>query len=413
MDLELTTLPLDAPDDDARWAGFQRQLRIGFLEDAGNADILRWFRHCARADGMRLRGLVDRDDLLADSPVATYGSVPNRLNVGGGALVDANMVTDVTVRATHRRQGLLRRLMEADLREAKERGDVLAALTASEGAIYGRFGFGVATRLAEGWIDCRKFKLRADPGGSFAYVAPADAREHYDMIAAENTTRHRGSFDRFAFHPAFQLGEFDWNTAAPNARTTCVVHRDDDGVVDGLAIFEPVADSRPGEVKVVEVMATDDAASLALWGFLASLDLVEKLSCGRLRVDDPLQWALVDPRALKFTTVYDHLWLRVLNTPRALAERGWDADGDLVLRVSDDMGLADGTWRLRVADGVADVKASRAKPTATVDAETLASLYLGGVSSASLAAAGRIDGDADAVARLFAVTTPPYTPVGF
>lgn len=413
MDLELTTLPLDTPDDDPRWAGFQRQTRIGFLEGEGAEPTLRWFRTCARADGQRLRGLVDPADELAHTPVATFGSVPKRLNVGGGTLVDANLITDVTVRATHRRRGLLRRMMETDLREAKERGDVLAALTASEGSIYGRFGFGVSVRGAEGWIDCRKFKLRRDFGGSFAYVAPADAREHYDAIAAENTSRFRGSFDRFAFHPAYQLGEFDWKSGEPNPRTTCVVHRDDDGVVDGLAIFEPVPDSDPGEVKVVEVMATDDAAALALWGFLASLDLVDKLSCIRFRLDDPLQWALVDPRALKLTRVYDQLWVRVLDTGRALAERGWDRDDDLVLGVTDDMGLAEGTWRIRVEGGVADVRPSKARPKAVVDVETFGSLYLGGVSAASLAAAGRIEGDADAVVRLFAVDEPPYAPVGF
>ena len=47
---------------------------------------------------------------------------------------------------THRRQGILGRMMRAQLADVRERGEPIAALWASEETIYGRFGYGLAAQ---------------------------------------------------------------------------------------------------------------------------------------------------------------------------------------------------------------------------------------------------------------------------
>src|SRR3954452_22646920 len=77
--------------------------------------------------------------------VATTGAFTREVTVPGGALRSA-AVTAVGGRPTHRRRGLLTGMMRVQLDELRERGDAIAMLWASEGAIYGRFGYGVAAR---------------------------------------------------------------------------------------------------------------------------------------------------------------------------------------------------------------------------------------------------------------------------
>ena len=66
----------------------------------------------------------------------------------GGSLPCAG-VTAVGVQPTHRRRGVLRSMMDAQLRDVHERGEPIAALWASEETIYGRFGYGLASWAGE------------------------------------------------------------------------------------------------------------------------------------------------------------------------------------------------------------------------------------------------------------------------
>src|ERR671934_1724676 len=79
--------------------------------------------------------------------VATTGAFTRALTIPG-AVVPCAAVTAVAVVPTHRRRGLLTSLMRRQLDDLRARGDAVAILWASEGAIYGRFGYGNATRAA-------------------------------------------------------------------------------------------------------------------------------------------------------------------------------------------------------------------------------------------------------------------------
>ena len=58
-------------------------------------------------------------------------------------------VTVVGVSPTHRRRGVLRTMMDAQLRDIHERGEPIAALWASEETIYWGFGYGIAAWSGE------------------------------------------------------------------------------------------------------------------------------------------------------------------------------------------------------------------------------------------------------------------------
>ncbi len=395
--------------DDPKRHDFFCALGIAFLGNDNTREQSAKQGEYAVADKSLMRGLYVDGDLL---PVATFSSAPRQVNVGHGRFVPGNLITDVTVRASHRRRGLLTYLMQRDLHEAQQRGDVVAALTASEGAIYGRFGFGVASRLANVKIDCQKFSLREPAVGECEYVSREQALELQGKLTEKMLAEDRGAMGRFAHIPDQISGMYDWRSGSADRDTRAVAHYRD-GVADGVAFYKPVPGSDPGEITVVEIQTVDADARLALWDFLASIDLVEKLSSRRFRLDDPLQWAVKDFRAVKVTGIYDLLWLRILDPIRALEERGWDRSGSLVLRIDDPLGFTAGTFHIETDGDLAHVVATQAEPQAQLNAETFASLYFGDVSALVLGAAGRISGDVAAVDRLFRTDCPPYMAVGF
>lgn len=123
--------------------------------------------------------------LLACDPVdgqivGVTGDFPFTMTVPGGATLDVPGVTWVSVIPTHRRRGVLRALLTAQHRRFVEDGTAVSILTASEGAIYGRFGYGPATTRRSVQIDRRLVAFRpgaSNPGG-VRLVDANQAREH-------------------------------------------------------------------------------------------------------------------------------------------------------------------------------------------------------------------------------------------
>ena len=122
---------------------WSRAMRTGFLRSPGVGDAEVADRE-SYIDPARTLGAFD-----GGRCVATFRSFAQEITAVGGAAVPADAVTNVTVSPTHRRRGLLSRMMARDLTAARERGDVVATLIAAEYPIYGRFGFGPAAWTAE------------------------------------------------------------------------------------------------------------------------------------------------------------------------------------------------------------------------------------------------------------------------
>ena len=250
-------------------------------------------------------------------------------------------VTLVSVAPTHRRRGLLTEMMRRQLTELHEQQrEPAAALWASEGGIYGRFGYGVAARqVAPGRAQGRRCGCgrapRSAPAGSCSPPRSA-ARPHeiavYEQVrpAAVGFLARDGRWWDRAFDDREHI-----RAARPRDGTRCT--REQDGSVTGYATYRlkdnwsPTANE--SEVRVVDVLATTPEAYAALFSFLAGIDLHPKLVRARAPLDDPLQHLLFDVRALQ-TDVYDSLWVRLADVGRALAERTYSTPVDVVLEVA-------------------------------------------------------------------------------
>ena len=418
-DVELNFRTLDPRDDSPEnlrlLKGWLEGLLRGFHEARHKPEGWDVWIECMREDGAVVRGAWLPDDAFGAGPVpvATYSSLNGSLNTGRREL-PLRMITDVTVSPAHRRQGLLRRLITDDLADAVQHGVPLAALTVSETTIYGRFGFGLASWRHHIAVDTTsRFGLRdfTDPG-RVELVDPADLWPVMERNFAAFHATTRGSVSRPSAYRSWLTGTFDFGEQGPNTRLRAVVHLDADGEPDGHAVYQHKGydDVPGGKVALVDLVAADPTAYLALWRFLADIDLCAQVAWRNSSVDDPLLWALTDTACRKVTKLDDHIWVRVLDVVTALEGRPWATDGSVVLAVSDPLGHADGSFRVTVKEGEASVEPCADEPEVSVDAETLGSLYLGGVAVGALAAAGRIGGSDDAVRAWATMADLPGVP---
>ena len=119
-----------------------------------------------------------------------------RLTVPGGAVLPMAGVTIVGVAPTHRRRGILRTMYTELHNRIADARYPIAGLTASEGGIYGRFGYGPATIEQEFSVDRRSARFRdeaPDPGG-VRIVKPADHRDELAEIYERWRTGHRAAW---------------------------------------------------------------------------------------------------------------------------------------------------------------------------------------------------------------------------
>jgi predicted acetyltransferase len=421
VDYDFARLDLtdDSPGAVERRKGWMGAVSRGFHGGRPEEEYEKhWLEH-VRADDVVCTGawLPEGEFGAGPMPVATYASFDKTLNAGL-ELLPLRMVTDVTTSPAHRRQGLLRRLMEDDLADAAAKGVPMAALTASEATIYGRWGFGVATFAVGLEVDTGpRFGLRSfDDPGRVELIEPPDSwpivRDVFERFHA--TTR--GSVEWPRFYEVLHTGTYDFHSG-PDRKLRGVVHLDAEGTVDGVALYKH--DGRDGDkrkVKVTEMMALTPTAGLALWQFLGSIDLVNHVTFEPAHPDDPLRWALTDMNVVRQTKVQEFLWLRVLDVERSLAARPWTADDRVVLEVDDAQGFAGGRYLVETVDGRAKVTRTDEAADLRLDCETLGSLFLGAAHVAQLHRAGRVRGPDEAVDRFAAMAdlaVPPYNLTGF
>jgi predicted acetyltransferase len=412
-----------AGKDDAAYSGCAQWVRAvgaGFHDTRRSDEFVDKVLANWRADDGELTGVYQTGDvaphsLAADVPVATFATLRKDLNIGYGRQLRAHLVTAVTVRGTHRRRGLLRKMMTEDLAASKADGLAVAALTASEASIYGRFGFGVATFERSVKVDAGpRFRLRHAAAGT---VEIADRKVLLELAPQVFGRVHRvtpGSVVRQEAYRQRSSGSFGRDGGEDEA-ITCALHYDAAGTVDGYVAYKFAGwNTKPYTVDLVDLVAATRGAYLELWQFLGSIDLVERISWQDAPVDDPLEWALDDPRCIESSDHRDMLWLRILDTDKALGARRYSADGSLVLAVTDGLGFAAGTFLLQVTEGEAAVSAAPpgTVPELTLDVACLGSIYLGAVCPVTLTAAGKITEHAPGAALkariMFAVERAPH-----
>lgn len=382
-----------AEDDVADW---MRALQTGFMRTPAvtEADVARFVES---RDLPRVRGAYD-----GRRWVATYRSFDQELTVPGGATVPACAVSNVTVSPTHRRRGLLSRMLSEDLAAAKERGDVVASLIAAEYPIYGRYGFGPATWITEYEVSTRRAQLDPryagpDDGGSVDLVDAAELLATGPALHDRFRRLVPGAVDRSAYWWQVHTGAARFSVDGPWQEPCYVVYRSAAGEPEGIVTYRTKWGEWPGklsddELTVAGLIAVTPAAERALWRFLVSFDWITTIHTGRRAPDDLLPLYLGDPRAARTTAHADYLWLRPLDVPRLLEARDYAASGSLVLDVHDPAGLAGGRFLLD-AGGPGDTGCSRTDRPAdlALNVAELARLCLGDESAVRLAALGVVD----------------------
>ncbi|MGW2821549.1 GNAT family N-acetyltransferase [Streptomyces sp. NPDC001443] len=340
--------------------------------------------------------------------VATYRSFAQELTAVGGTPVPADAVSNVTVTATHRRRGLLTRMMNHDLAAAKERGDVVATLIAAEYRIYGRYGFGPATSTAEWIVDTARTGLdpRAgvpDDGGRIDLVEGEEVRKLGPELHERVRLGQPGAVTRDDLWWQVNTGavRFDTSWTEP----FYAVYRSADGEVEGLVSY--ACDTAWDDAKQPRVTASVDwliastpAAERALWRYLCSIDWVAQVRTGWRAPDDLLPFFFPDVRSARIIRQADWLWVRLLDVVRALEARTYDGAGELVLEVVDRAGLTGGRYLLQAAAGGAGVcTPTRADADLVLEVAELATLWLGDESAVRLAALGRVREERAGAAR--------------
>ncbi|MFX1758355.1 GNAT family N-acetyltransferase [Rhodococcus sp. As11] len=321
--------------------------------------------------------------------VGTVDATSGKLTLPGGARVPHAAVTHIGVLPTHTRRGVISGLVHRQLSDARDRGEVLATLRASEATIYGRFGYGVASTSVSVDVDVHRATLR--PGvpdsGPVRLLAYPDAWDVLAQIHSRHLPSRPGAIDR---------SEYWWNSRRWRADSLTdpmyVAVHGEPGQEDGFVRYHPVDTqawftSRNRTVVVDDFFAPSPEAYAGLLRFLLGLDLVDTLRFTALPQDDPMPLVLGDARAVQFRSVSDETWLRILDLDRALSARRYRGSGSVTVEVSDPV-LTDNA-------GVVEISAGGAVRTTgpadlAVDIADLGALLLGRPGWSRMAAAGRV-----------------------
>ena len=311
---------------------------------------------------------------------------PSDMVVPGGTLRMAS-VGDVGVLPTHRRKGLLTRMMDRQLTEFHEAGIPLAGLFASESIIYGRFGYGVAS-FDEQWTIERQHTAYAKPfeaKGRLRFASKEEARGIFPEIERRAISGRPGAFPLPPADRDIMLADPESIRGGASAHFHVVY--ESEGEAEGFVTYR----LKDETVLVSTLMAVTDEAHAALWRYCFDVDLRTKTEAHRRPVDDPLPWMLADPGRLK-REVHGGLWLRLVDVAEALSGRSYSSDGALVLGVADSFcPWNEGAFELEASSGQAECGRSTKSPDLVLSAADLAAAYLGGVAFSTLARAGRVE----------------------
>jgi len=355
---------------------FLEALSTGFLERPDVAKVAE-----------ELKPLWDLQRTLAafdgDRICGTFRSWASELTVPGGARLPASAVTAVTVMPTHRRRGVLRSMMTAEKDAVNARGEAVGVLYASEYPIYGRFGYGPATRSATWTVDALGTGFHAPATGSLEVVTPGQAAvEAMKGVFDAWRLQQTGEISRPGYRWEYDLGlrptawGKDW-------KGFLVLHRDPSGTVDGYVRYrteEKWEKRQPRNVVLVdELHALSDDAYRSLWRFLVEIDLVSTIKAEWRSSNERLPWLLTNARAAVASDVGEAVWVRLFDVPRALMARTYERAASIVLEVIDPA-LADGRVNLLLdasPDGTTCAPTDRGADL-TVGVAALGAAYLGG-----------------------------------
>lgn len=323
--------------------------------------------------------------------VGTGAILTRDLSVPGGS-VPAAHVTAINVRPDARRRGTLGRLMRRQFADATE---PIAVLWSSQSALYRRYGYRHAVDACTYEGDMRLLGIPDTPvPGRVREISAEDALELLPPVFELAATERPGMSSRDAAWWRRQMQDPESERHGATAMHV-TVHENADGAVDGYVIWRVNSNwtlrGAEHQIAVEEIVAPDHGAYLALWQWLAGLDMAPMVFMRRVAaMDERLRHLVTDPRQLQ-PRVSETLWVRVLDVPRALAARAYSRDVDVVLEITDRLVEANrGRFRLTVKDDVVTCVRTDDPADLSMDVDVLGGAYLGGRSLALYASIGEV-----------------------
>jgi predicted acetyltransferase len=328
-------------------------------------------------------------------------------------------VTAVGVQPTHRRRGINTAMMRAQLDDVHRRGEPLAALYASEGGIYGRFGYGVAAFLGEINLDVGRssFIRGYRTSGRIRLLDRATALPLMRPVYDAERSRRPGmiAMDDRWWDLLFFESEKDKDEPIVYA-----VH-DTDGTVDGYCTYKVKHDwpdsIAKNQLTVRQLVGSTPQAWADLWRYVFDIDLVHSVNAWNRPVDEPLLHLMQEPRRLRFS-LKDGLYIRLVDVQAALGARAYSTDGSVAIEVDDPFCPWNaGRFMLEARDGEVLCTRTDISPEIACTATDLGGTYLGGMSFRQLHRAGRIEelvpGALERADAMFAWDPSPWCPILF
>jgi len=348
--------------------------------------------------------------------VSTSGAFELEMTVPGGT-VACGGTTIVSVLPTHRRQGVMTGMLLSHLDDVREHEEPIAALWATDSAIYGRFGYGCAAICHE--IEVRRGHVdfhRLAPGAAPVRLIDAEeAAVALPPLFDQVRTQVPGFFVR---RPVWwehrRLSDPEHDRHGMTSYRYVVVDGDDG--ITGYAQYRSKLDwsdgHGAGNVEVKELIGTTPESWAGLWWYVLSQDLLEKTTADLRPPWDPVFDLLAGTRRAAATRS-DSCWVRIMDIPAALSARSYSAPVDLVLGVFDPIGGITGSYRLCANGDDVECSAVKTEPDLSLDLEDLSAGFIGRSRFRELARAGRVAGDAtklSALDRAFTWDPQPWCP---
>jgi predicted acetyltransferase len=402
-----------------------RACRSEDFVDFFRATAIAFGNHLSNDDLARLKQFEELDRAVCavedEKIVGTAGAFTFSVTVPGGELPAAG-VTSVGVLPTHRRRGILSRMMRHQLADIHERGEPLAMLWASEGGIYRRYGYGLATLGAEIEIarDRAAFRRPPAPCGRPRLIDVEEAVRLLPPVYEQVRAQTPGAFARSEeWWREQRLADPEHSRRGGGPMFRVVIEREEGPVAYALYRLHPAwrKGVPAGSLEVLEAFATSPEATVELWRYLFGVDLVATVRSTTLPADHPLLQLVAEPARLRFG-LQDALWLRVVDLTRALQGRSYAQRGVLTLGITDALcPWNEGSWRVEAGPGGCSVRPTGEEPDLALDIEDLGSVYLGGFTFGHLREAGLLQArDLSSVAKadsMFRTERAPFCPQTF
>jgi predicted acetyltransferase len=326
--------------------------------------------------------------------VGVAGSYTMEVTLPGGVAVPMGGVTWVSTAATHRRQGVMRRLVGAVHDDIDARHEPVATLSAAEGGIYERLDYGISTRFVFNTIDPRLTRVRDEyrsPPGTVQYLEGDEVVPAISSVWDRFRRLRAGECGR---SPEAQVYLYEQRKKPTGAQSPAVYlgHR------DGYAAYTVEDRWKPGRpahvMRVIELAAVTPEAHAALWQTLLETDLVSEIQSANIAPDDPLAFLLENPRALRTRENNDGVWVNVRDIPACFGARTYRTSDRIVVEVDGKRWAIDGG-----PDGASCTTVTTRADLVTTHA-WFSSLLYGGVLPSALVAGRRMKArDADVLAR--------------